>query len=289
MDLPTQSQAKEYATEVFPKYIGFMQERFQFSDIQEGLIKLKVIDRRNSPHSARRVIRKGQFSHYEVQINIFHLTRYKLFGFTEYSRFEHQPIIGSFSTTDWRLYIDASIAHEMAHVAQFLFQVCSQEHPLRATGTRDHFHGLGELEVHHGPFFQNIYREFREEFINHLIVDRRAPVCSFEVDDLEERVSAMEPSPYRGIKVRIGNADLEILGLHPDGTKKLYRYLGKTPSGRYLRVKLRDIVAKSSEAEEIMYSDEKLIKEYRDHLLAIMNKKRANAKSSLTKSMNRRY
>ena len=287
MSLPDPKTVEAYASHSLWEQMEFARERFYLPQISSDLVRLKIKSSRRAIHCARRVVRGGRFQFYEIQLNALYITKFPIVGFTEYSRYEKDSEIGAFTTNDWKLYVDATLAHELSHVVQFIFSHPLPGHPLRVPGTSKQFHELGEYEAGHGTFFQAIYRRLRQQFINHRIQDFTLPTKSYVVDDFEDRLKAMPLSPLRGIKTRIGNTDLEIVGLHPDTTKKLFRYVGKTNSGDYIRIRLRDIVVTSREAEQIVMNDPALYQELQDHLQAISRKKTSNARSSLTKRRRR--
>lgn len=283
MTIPDIKMIEAHASHSLWEQMRFARQHFFFPHLDEDLVRLKITYSRRSIHSARRVVRGGRFRFYEIQLNTLFISQYPIVGFSEYVRYERDPEIGGFTTNDWKLYVDATIAHELAHVIQFLFYYQGSTHPWRQPLTADTFHSLGVYEGGHGEFFQAIYRQLRQKFINHRIQDFTVPDQSYMIDDFEERLAAMPPSPLQGIKTRIGGTDIEVIGVHPDRTKKLFRYVGRTASGSYLRVKLKDIVMTNEEAAQIVARDPNLLQEYKDHVKAISRKKIANARSSITK------
>jgi len=97
----------------------------------------------------------------------------------EYGIYRNDITIGQISTSDWRIHVRQTVAHELAHAVQ-----CSL--PLVNTSLhlgRQYYQGLGVFHTGHGPFFQEIYAWFRDELINHLV-----PASSIGVPGARTRI-----------------------------------------------------------------------------------------------------
>jgi len=80
--------------------------------------------------------------------------------FEEYASFANSPTIGSL-TGNWAKCISAIVAHELAHAVQWYFK--DNVHP----NIRSALRVTAEVETGHGEFFRQLYRAFREQFVNY--------------------------------------------------------------------------------------------------------------------------
>lgn len=110
-----------------------------------------------------RGLRDGQ-QHAVIAMHLYQFTVARSRGHFEYSSFGGDLEIGSFISDDWRLHLDALIAHETSHAIQHLLPYWPNRY--QVSGKASRFGDLGTWEGGHGEFFQNIYRKIRREFIN---------------------------------------------------------------------------------------------------------------------------
>lgn len=293
MVLPTSQEFKAAALDMMFAQQAWAKEYFQLSSLP---IKLVLTDRNHNFYGMASVKRDKQerFETFQIKLSTHYALRYEIKAYSEYASLNASPVIGGFQTNDWRLWLETLIAHEMAHVIQFALKMAAfdaraygEDHPLvsgwnKATPL---FGSYGPYEAHHGDFFQGIYSAFRIKFINGQLTPERFtnPRGNFLIpDDFEERMAAMPRSGLEGIRFENNGRTLEVVGRNPNRTR-LFGYQVKDPQGNFLRCKLSLIAYRSKEAMNKINSDPQLSREYRDHVLAMQSKARANAKSSLVK------
>ncbi len=80
----------------------------------------------------------------------------------EYGIYRNDCVIGQIATTDWRIHIRRTVAHELAHAVQCSLPTTTT--PLHQGG--QYYEGLGVFNTGHGPFFQEIYARLRKELVN---------------------------------------------------------------------------------------------------------------------------
>lgn len=83
----------------------------------------------------------------------------------EYGIYRNDSVIGQIATTDWRIHVRLTVAHELAHAVQNSLPTTTT--PLHKGG--QFYEGLGVFDTGHGAFFQEIYARFRKELINPLV------------------------------------------------------------------------------------------------------------------------
>jgi hypothetical protein len=272
---------------------AWAKEFFQLSSLP---IKLVITDRKHNFYGQASVKRDKQerFEAFHLKISSFYVLRYEIHAYSEYASFNDHPEIGGFRTSNWRQWLETLIAHEMSHIVQFALKIAAydakaygRDHPLVGSwdGSTPVFTHYGRYEGHHGDFFQSIYRAFRRTFINSMVKaeDYTVPRSNFLIpDDFEERMALMPRSGLEGIRFENNGRTLEVVGRNPNNNR-LFGYQVKDPNGKFLRCKLSLIAYRSKEALARINSDPKLSREYRDHILAMQSKSRANAKSSMVK------
>lgn len=150
--IPTKREYDAYVRANAKEMFAFICQEF---DINPNL-QLKIVDK-ETRYLGQAGVKNGVFI---LTMNAFRLTRFQVQSVVEYPRISGYSTIGSFGTEDWKLHTDTTLAHEMAHIAQFaLFFVHRQ---------MGHYKGI-RLETNHGKLFQAVYRKVREKFINHRI------------------------------------------------------------------------------------------------------------------------
>ena len=294
MTIPTGLEFKTAAIETVDAITRWAQDVFFLKNFP---VKLSITDRKLRYYGQASVVRdkKECFKHFGIKLSSHDFTRYPMVAVTEYASFNASKTIGGFQTNDWRLGVDALVAHEMAHAIQFALRIsafdykaCGEEHPLIShwRGAKPIFKGLGECEVDHGGFFQAIYSKVREQFINHRVPRSAftAPRSSFIIpDDFEERLAKMPQSPLTGIRFENNGRPLTVVGYNPN-RNKLFDYQVRDDAGKFFRCKMSLIVMKSVEAKRIVNSDIKARAEWQAHCMAQQNKSEANRKSRVTKA-----
>lgn len=83
----------------------------------------------------------------------------------EYGIYRNDSVIGQIATTDWRIHIQLTVAHELAHAIQNSLPTTTT--PLHKGG--QFYEGLGVFKDGHGAFFQEIYARLRKELVNPLV------------------------------------------------------------------------------------------------------------------------
>jgi hypothetical protein len=144
----------------------------------------------------------------------------ELLGYTEYASFNGSPTIGGFHTKDWRLFLDALVAHEISHVVQFMLPKSTSK--LRRGSTLDFAgltpYGVVRFERSHGDFFKSIYREFRKEFINHRVTESRIgnpPKWWFDRDKHEATVAVSSKHPLIGRSFVYNGKTYKVVDIQP--------------------------------------------------------------------------
>ena len=285
--LPTMAQFTAQVNAAVAEQVDWAKQEFGFSNLP---LAIKIVDVETGALGMARVVkRKGAFAGFEVKFQAYHFLRDQHIAVTEYATYNAWPEIGGFETDDWRLGVDALVAHELAHVIQFAYKYAGAAHP-HANGPNGNgkmtFGFLGAYEKGHSQFFRQIYKRFRQRWINSHISDSAYtnPEAPFVFQDtmakrIEEKTS---DHPLKGIKFQFKNKTYEVAGRNPRNAK-LFGYMVKTPTGSFAKIKLSLIVQQSPEAKLIVAGDSALRAELEGLVLAQAVKRQANAKSSLTK------
>lgn len=295
MTIPTGQEFKLAAIETVDAITRWAQDVFFLGNFP---VKLSVTDRKLRYYGQASVVRDKmeRFKHYGIKLSSHDFTRYPMVAVTEYASFNASKAIGGFQTNDWRLGVDALVAHEMAHAIQFALRISAfdykargEEHPLIVgwNGAKPVFgNRLGEHEGNHGNFFQRVYQLVREQFINHRVPRSAytAPRSSFVIPDtFEERLAEMPKSPLTGIRFENNGRPLTVVGYNPN-RNKLFDYQVRDDAGKFFRCKMSLIVMKSVEAKRIVDSDPAAKAEWFAHCRAQQSKSAANHKSRVTKA-----
>lgn len=196
---------------------------------------------------------KSGFTESRLQIGVESLMKKEVIAFPEYRSFNNYMEVGGFKTTDWRLYLDAILAHEVSHAVQYeLIRKAIKDGAQVRRRLKDvsyYVEGLGYTEGGHGSFFLAIYKRFRNRFINPSLTraDYTAPRTAFE---LAETITNGD-HPLAGVAFKINGKTFTVLG-KDEATRRQYAYKGKCNStGTVYGVKLIDI-ARDAVAAEII-------------------------------------
>lgn len=286
--LPTMAQFTAQVNAAVAEQVDWAKQEFGFGNLP---LKIKIVDVETGALGMARVIkRKGAFAGFEIKIQAYHFLRDKHIAVTEYATYNAWPEIGGFETEDWRLGVDALVAHELAHVIQFAYKYAGAAHP-HANGLNGNgkmtFGFLGAYEKGHSYFFRQIYKRFRQRWINDHVSDSAYtnPTAPFVFEDtmakkIEEKTD--DNHPLKGIKFQFKNKTYEVAGRNPRAAK-LFGYMVKTPTGSFAKIKLSLIIKQSPEAERIVLSNPALRAELEGLIAAQAVKRQANEKSSHTK------
>lgn len=294
--LPTMDQFTAAINEAVANQVAWMKAEFGLSNVP---VKIKIVDVPTGPLGQMKVLRKErEITGYRLKFQAYHFLRDQVKAFPEYATYNAWPEIGGFETTDWRLAVDALVAHEVAHLAQYALREAGATSPLyvpSASGRVAFFDGLGQYEGGHGYFFRQIYRRFRKQFVNDRVPASAytAPRGEFtEGTAFEERMAAKTGEhPLVGIKINIKGKVYQIAGRNPRNAK-LYGYMVKRPDGQLAKIKLLYLYKLSDEVKAIVDKDVALRAELGKMVEDQRSKQIANAKSSMTKqarSAVRRY
>jgi hypothetical protein len=240
--LPTPKDIVAHAKASFVAQRDFAAQRFgiDLSDCQ--LILKNSLAQRQALGGYKSI--RGAFRPF-IQINVNCLLNYPVLGFIEYKSFHHNSVIGGFATADWRMWVDAVVAHEMAHVVQFTL-------PRQSPATT--YEGLGKYEGSHGSFFQAIYRIMRVQFVNSRVTGVGRLYDRKEFQRTEEQVHAIVARKrtnnfeFEGRTVRLGA--LAVTLTEYDLKARKYQYIGVTASGkRYKLTRMQVLMGLQSEGE----------------------------------------
>lgn len=175
-----------------------------------------------------------------IQINVNNLLTLPVLGFIEYKSFHHDRTIGGFTTTDWRVWIDTVIAHELAHVVQFTL-------PKQKPSPNSTYENLGKYEGSHGSFFRNIYGIMRRQFINPRVSDVGRYMGRTEFHRTEEQVQAIvarkrtKSFDLEGRVVKLGGTVLTLTEF--DLKARKYQFIGETATGKRYKLSKMHVLA----------------------------------------------
>jgi hypothetical protein len=285
MPLPTMTEFTSHVEQAMVDQIVWAQKFFHLPALAA---KLQIWDKETGYLGHMKTNYKDrQFAGYTIRIQSFHFLRQEVQSIAEYSSYSSHPVIGSFLTTDWKLAVEALIAHELAHLVQYALK--------RDTGHQLHrgggfYEGLGQSATGHGDFFQNIYKIFRGQWINDKVGSRIGlvgrSVTTFKPrEDFKERVEAMPKAGIEGMVVHFKDKPYTIAGRNPKETSKLYRYQVQDAAGKFYKVSISQLVRGSAMVEQVILHDPALYAELQENVRATQTKKVANAKSSMTKKV----
>lgn len=231
--IPTQAEVLQHYRNSFKRMVEFAKVRFDNDQLNSILFQVSFRDCKRWGQAGIKTLRGREVVF--IKLNVFSLIQFPVQGFTEYKSYARNSRIGTFATQDWRVWADALLAHEFAHVLQFTLPRSNSK--LRLTATR--YEGLGTYENAHGDFFQSIYRVPREEFINEHVTQRG----TFAKQDFDRPASARKPTvrkmvtdsfPYKDRTVRLpGGIDVRVVAFLSNARK--YKFVGETVAGKRYR------------------------------------------------------
>ncbi len=212
-DLPTKQEVESHARQAVERMTEWACKEFGFTSFDP--MDLYITFQNNYYRSkGGRGFRDGK-QHAVISLHLHQFTALKSRGHYEYVAFGGDLEIGSFIHPDWRVNLEALIAHEVSHAIQHLLPYWPSR--FQASGKSARYGDLGLWEANHGDFFQNIYRKMRKEFINHKLeyYQLGCPGLSFELDLL--------PSDAVGERiVGLNNRAYEVLGRRPRARVQVY-------------------------------------------------------------------
>jgi hypothetical protein len=242
--VPTRTQIEQHARQTTARMTKFAKERFSIPALNFDL-RFNA----NEGGTSRAVYTKGR---YFVSLCHGSLLKYPVIGMREYARFNDSRTHGSIRTSDWQLYVDTVLAHEIAHIVQFwLKREPNTLIDLRSVepGSNPFFGEFGFYEGAHGHFFQALYKVMREEFINPRVEMRdRGQRIDQEFDKpasekIDHSIPSSKDCPLTGCQFTINGRGFEVIGYNDNDRKKLYKYKAKeVRTGKVFSVQLGDIV-----------------------------------------------
>jgi hypothetical protein len=166
-----------------------------------------------------------------MSLNLRPIVTYEIAGYNEYKSLNRYRDISSFETSEWTLWLEALMCHEMAHVVQHMLPHSNSKlkigEPKYITTGRKRlrlemvcsFKGLGQSETGHGDFFKVIYAKFRRQFINSKVNAAGRPVTSFIGDNGEQVVRTVVRKtahhPLIGSKFPFNGETFEVKECYP--------------------------------------------------------------------------
>lgn len=178
-----------------------------------------------------------------MKLNLGYVITYPVLGVHEYRSYAHDPRIGGFHTTDWRIWVETLVYHEFAHVVQFQL---IHKHRVGFIGSTVYVPNFGYSDNGHGPFFQRIYAKIRGKFLNHRISPLyRNPAKEWDIpqDVINAELAARAKKraakistdhPLMGIKVKYGGRIYELREYKASNHK--YPLIGVAACGARLKM-----------------------------------------------------
>lgn len=197
-----------------------------------------------------------------IQLGVQSLMKHPVVGFMEYRSFNNYLRVGGFKTDDWRLWLDAVIAHEMSHCVHYALK------KKFGLGRRDYsmVDGWGRFDGQpHGTTFLNIYQRIRDRFVNDRVPREAytAPRQNFAFPSHGPTLEGQRigSHPLTGVQIRINGRLFEVLGKGEESARKQYSYKAKClRTGTVFGVKLVDIAATPA-ANDIIAKNPALVRE----------------------------
>lgn len=169
-----------------------------------------------------------------MMVNFGHIIKYPVLAYDEYKRLAPKASIGSFYTNDWKLWVEALILHEFAHVIQF--NIITSKSKLKLS--QNVIDGYGIFETGHGRFFQRIYKTLRDKFLNHKI---RPSYChigkQFDMPKTDRPVNKSTVTtehPLMGVRISLHSQVFTVVGY--DKRKYKYPFIVQSDAGQKFRV-----------------------------------------------------
>lgn len=165
MTQPTQTEVLAYANKKVYEYLAWAETKFGMK-INNLVLKFSTRDTGSLGRGGYKKI-KGVSRPY-LMFNLASLWLFPLRAYSEYSRFNTSSVIGGFDTTDWKLFVDTIITHELSHLMQFSYPQKLGQQP----GYSIPDYGYVPFDKAHGTFFRHVYAVFRKELINPRVIGR---------------------------------------------------------------------------------------------------------------------
>lgn len=246
--LPTLEDIKTRIDEILPKYVEWAKREF-------NLENLNIRIRFNKKHNGRSLA----YEDGTISIAVRDITTKQLLGFREYPSYGGDYVIGSFETNDWRLWLDATLAHEVSHVIQFKLGQ-TKNHPLKSAKNKYYFNGLGEVEYGHGEFFRSIYSRFRRKFINRR-VGRQARGNLPSMYDYND-FNLIRVPELEGKTFKLEGKEYKILGMDEINLLKRDRYvICEVGTENYYDIDITTIYNKCKSARRTVDKTPRLLRE----------------------------
>lgn len=212
-DLPTKQEVETHARATIGVMTEWVCKEFGFAAFEP--MDLYITFQSNYFRSrAGRGLRDG-LQHAVVHLHLHQFTVAQSLGHYEYAEYGDDLEIGGFQSTDWRLHLDALIAHEISHAVQQLLPHWKSRFDEQGKSSR--YGELGQWGSGHGEFYQNIYRLFRREFIN--------PRLEFYQLGQPRESFVLNPLASQATGERIVGSDnrvYEVLGRKPRARTQVY-------------------------------------------------------------------
>lgn len=202
---PSRQAIRRRARRTIARMTEFATKRYGFDSFSPFDVYIEFTPEAKS--QGGRGLREG-VQHAVLKLELYDFENHPVTGYTEYSNLNKIEGLGGFETDDWKLSLDALIAHEISHCVQHLIPHWNNSHKT------DHPWSAG-----HGIYFQEIYREFREKFINPRIQPGsfKQPECSFDLTGTLIRDALV------GREISLFDTSYRIEGRRPKAKK--YHYL----------------------------------------------------------------
>ena len=97
-----------------------------------------------------------------VNLTLHHVRHYEIKGFREYDSYSLDKVIGTIRTSDWKIYLNCVLAHELAHCVQWYLP--NTKSLLKIS--KNKYKNMPKYEINHKLFFQHIYSDLRIKFVN---------------------------------------------------------------------------------------------------------------------------
>lgn len=198
-DLPTRQEVETHARETVERMTDWACKEFGFASFAP--MDLYITFQNNYYRSkGGRGFRDGK-QHAVISLHLYQFTTLKTRGHYEYAAYADDLEIGSFIHPDWKINLEALVAHEVSHAIQHLLPYWPSRY--QVVGKSARYGDLGSWEANHGEFFQAIYRKLRKHFINPRLeyYQLGCPGLSFELELLPsdatgERIVGSNNRPY---------------------------------------------------------------------------------------------
>jgi hypothetical protein len=162
---------KDQAMQYIKEMVDYIKVKYNCSEMVLKVV-LDFSDRARCSRAGRDAKGRGTMKLAMARFLRHHNANLKM-HFTEYDSFKSSPIIGELDNVTWRIALRATIAHEIAHVVQFVSIPATHAAEVLGFSAYD---GVSKQFKGHGKFFKEIYADLREEFVNSFVLDSSKPV-----------------------------------------------------------------------------------------------------------------